>query len=175
MWPAFRHFVLMIDLRLATGIQAWRFAGLGFLALYTYGVLPGLFAWPAGLGDMAIGLTAPWLVLALIRAPAFARSRSFSVWNVFGISDLVVAVNLGMLASVPGADGITTAAMARLPLVLIPAYCVPLFVLLHLAALVQVRRLAAYGHSDKQTAPRGGVEAATVLDPPIPVGPIRSV
>jgi hypothetical protein len=25
----------------------------------TYGVLPGLFAWPAGLGDIAIGVTAP--------------------------------------------------------------------------------------------------------------------
>ena len=55
----FQNFVLTLDLRLATGIQAWRFAGVGFLALYTYGVLPGRFAWPAGLGDMAIGLTAP--------------------------------------------------------------------------------------------------------------------
>ena len=56
---AFRDFVLAADLRLVTGIQAWRFAGLGFLALYAHGVLPGLFAWPAGLGDIAIGVTAP--------------------------------------------------------------------------------------------------------------------
>ena len=48
---AFRAFVLGLDLRLATAIQAWRFAGLGFIALYTYGVLPGMSAWPAGLGD----------------------------------------------------------------------------------------------------------------------------
>src|SRR3990172_3804953 len=45
--PAFRDFVLSLDLRLVTGIQAWRFAGLGFLALYAHGVLPGLFACPA--------------------------------------------------------------------------------------------------------------------------------
>ncbi len=56
---AFREFVLAADIRLATGIQAWRFAGLGFLALYAHGMLPGLFAWPAGLGDIAIGVTAP--------------------------------------------------------------------------------------------------------------------
>ena len=42
--PSFRDFVLSFDLRLAIVIQAWRFAGLGFLALYAHGVLPGLFA-----------------------------------------------------------------------------------------------------------------------------------
>jgi hypothetical protein len=33
--------------------------------------------------------------------------------------------------------------MAQLPLVLIPAYLVPLFVMLHLAALFQARRRAS--------------------------------
>ncbi len=65
----FREFVLAADVRLMLGIQGWRFAGLGFLALYAHGVLPGSFAWPAGLGDMAIGATAPWLLVALIRQP----------------------------------------------------------------------------------------------------------
>src|SRR5258708_17529762 len=31
-----RDFVLSVDLRLIVGIQAWRWAGLGFLILYTY-------------------------------------------------------------------------------------------------------------------------------------------
>ena len=60
-WPGFRAFVLSLDLSLAAGVQAWRAGGLGFLALYAYGVLPGAFAWPAGLGDIAIGVTAPWV------------------------------------------------------------------------------------------------------------------
>ncbi len=42
----FRDFVMSIDLPVMAGIQAWRFGGLGFIALYAYGVLPGLFAWP---------------------------------------------------------------------------------------------------------------------------------
>jgi hypothetical protein len=75
----FRDFILTFDLRLATGIQAWRFAGFAFLALYAHHVLPGLFAWPAGLGDMAIGITAPWVILALIRRPGFAASRPFVI------------------------------------------------------------------------------------------------
>ena len=95
---AFREYVLSIDLRLATAIQAWRAGGLGFLALYVHGVLPGVFAWPAGLGDIAIGVTAPWVMLALMRRPAFAFSTAFVAWNLFGILDLVVAVSIGGLS-----------------------------------------------------------------------------
>ena len=36
---------------------------------------------------------------------------------------------------------VTTAPMAQLPLVLIPAYFVPIFMVLHLGALFQARRL----------------------------------
>ena len=143
---AFRALILAADLRLLTAIQAWRAGGLGFLALNAHGVLPGLFAWPAGLGDIAIGVTAPWVALALIRRPAFAASRLFVVWNLLGILDLVVAVSTGALSSgfVAGLVGeITTAPMAQLPLVLIPAYLVPLFIMLHLAALFQARRQAS--------------------------------
>lgn len=155
-WHDFRNFVLTLDLRLVTGIQAWRFAGLGFLALYTYGVLPARFAWPAGLGDMAIGLTAPWLVLALICVPGFAASRLFVVWNLLGVLDLVVAVGTGGIVSAlaTGVAGeITTAPMAQLPLVLIPAFLVPFFVMLHLTAFFQARRLAVLGVSGTQTSP----------------------
>jgi hypothetical protein len=144
-WSAFRTFLLGADLRFVATIQAWRWAGLGFLSLYAYGVLPGLFAFPAGLGDMAIGFTAPWMVLRLIRQPSFATSRRFKVWNIMGILDLVVAVSLGTICSgfIPGlTGGLTTGAMAQLPLVLIPAYLVPFFIMLHFTALAQARRLA---------------------------------
>jgi hypothetical protein len=145
MSSAFREFVLAADLRLMMGIQAWRFAGLGFLALYTHGVLPGIFAWPAGLGDIAIGGTAPWILVALIRQPSFVASKTFMMWNVLGILDLVVAVGTGALASAiaTGVAGeVTTSSMAQLPLVLIPAYLVPIFMMLHMAALFQARRLS---------------------------------
>jgi hypothetical protein len=142
---AFRALILAADLRLLTAIQGWRAGGLGFLALYAHGVLPGLFALPAGLGDIAIGVTAPWVMLALLRRPAFAGSRRFVVWNLLGILDLVVALSTGALSSgfVPGLAGtVTTAPMAQLPLVLIPAYLVPLFFILHLAGLFQARQFA---------------------------------
>jgi hypothetical protein len=140
---AFRRYILDADLRLATAVQAWRAGGIGFLALYAHGVLPGIFAWPAGLGDIAIGVTSPWIMLALIRRPDFMISRTFVIWNLLGILDLVVAVSIGALSSVlaSGVAGeVTTGPMAQMPLVLIPAYLVPLFIMLHLAALFQARK-----------------------------------
>ena len=145
-WSAFRTATLQADLRLLTAIQAWRAGGLGFLALQAHGVLPGLFAWPAGLGDIAIGVTAPWVLLSLIARPDFEASPLFKIWNVLGIVDLVAAVSFGALGSgfVPGlVEGITTAPMAQLPLVLIPAFLVPLFIVAHLAALLQSRHAEA--------------------------------
>lgn len=139
---AFHTWLLHTDISLITIVMAWRFAGLGFLALYAHGILPGLFAWPAGLWDMAVGITAPWMAISLMRDPTLVSSRTFVYWNWFGLIDLIVAVGLGgaisfFASGVPGE--ITTAPMARLPLVLIPAYLVPLMAMLHITALLQAR------------------------------------
>ncbi len=140
-----REIVLSIDLRLIVAIQAWRWAGFGFLTLYAYRILPGLFAWPAGLGDMAIGITAPFVLIALIRKPDYAAGKRFLVWNLSGILDLAVAVSIGAVIPLlaPNLFGsVTTAPMSRLPLLLVPAFLVPMFLILHLTALFQARRLS---------------------------------
>ncbi len=70
----FRDFVLAIDLRLLTAVQRWRVIGVMFLAFYAFGLLPGLFAWPAGVGDAAVGLAAPFVLLAMLRrSPTWRR------------------------------------------------------------------------------------------------------
>ncbi len=145
---SFRDLVLSMDLQFAAGMQAWRFGGLGFIALYAYGVLPGLFAWPAGLGDMAIGFTAVWVLRTLRDRPDFVKSRAYRTWNLLGILDLVTAVSLGAVCAYFGigiSETITTFPMARRPLVLIPAFLVPLFLMLHITSLIQSRKLAAAG------------------------------
>ncbi len=140
-----REFILSADLRLVVGLQAWRWAGFGFLTLYFYKVLPGIFAWPAGLGDMAIGITAPLVLASLLRQPGFASGKRFVLWNLSGILDLVVAVSIGALVPLlaPNFYGtVSTAPMSQLPLLLIPVYLVPTFLILHLTALLQARRLS---------------------------------
>jgi hypothetical protein len=141
---SFRDFVLSLDLRLIAGMQAWRWAGLGFLFLYARNVLPAVFALPAGLGDMAIGVTAPWIILKLVREPRYAASGTFIRWNILGMLDLLIAVSIGTVSALfaTGAPGeISTAPMATLPLLLIPAFFVPFFLMLHTAALMQSRQL----------------------------------
>jgi hypothetical protein len=143
--PAVREFILSADLRLIVGIQAWRWAGFGFLSLYTYKVLPGIFAWPAGLGDMAIGVTAPLVLAALLRRPDFAASKRFVLWNLSGILDLAVAVSIGAVVPIfaPNLYGaVSSAPMTHLPLILIPAFLVPTFLMLHFTALLQARRVS---------------------------------
>ena len=135
--PAFRAFVLGLDLRTLVIVQSWRVVGSVFLVLYAYDVLPGLFAWPAGLGDVAVGISAPFIAAILIARPAFAGERAFVIWNGLGILDFFVAFFTGALASgvVPGLVEVTSAPLGALPLALIPGFLVPLF------AILQGRRI----------------------------------
>ena len=79
-------------------IQAYRAEGLIFLILYAGGLLPGAFAWPAGVGDVMVGLLAPVVGIAYMRGSP-GSSGWLRAWNVLGIADLVVAVATGFLTS----------------------------------------------------------------------------
>jgi hypothetical protein len=139
--PAVREFALAVDLKVATAAQAWRLGGYMFLVLYSYGYLPGYFAWPAAVGDMFIGATAPFL-LSKIGKAGFVQSRTFVFWNIFGMLDLVVAVGMGGLGSllVDNPAGVfPTMIMSQLPLVMVPTFFVPLFLLLHVIAFLQAK------------------------------------
>ncbi len=140
----FREFALALNPRILTIVQAWRVGGFVFLVLYTYGVLPGVFALPAGWGDIAIGATAPLVAMKLAK-PDYRKS--FILWQVLGISDLVIAVTLGTTAGLFDPHGIATSAMNVLPLSLIPTFAVPLLLILHVVCITQARRWDAQPHS----------------------------
>jgi hypothetical protein len=132
----FRRFVLSLDPRVLTLVHAWRLGGFTFLTLYAYGILPGLFALPAGLGDMAIGATAPFIALRLTGAN---HRSAFVRWQMLGILDLVVAVSMGGLVSFLAPLGPRPFPMSVLPLSLIPTFAVPLLVILHIICIAQAR------------------------------------
>jgi hypothetical protein len=121
--------------------QAFRVVGVVFILATALGELPAVFAIPAGLGDIAVGVAAPFVARRL----AQGRSRRGAVWfNVLGILDLVVAVGLGVLAGLGPARVIvsepSTMAATVLPLVLIPTTVVPLALALHVMSLRRLRR-----------------------------------
>ena len=145
--PAFRRFALSLSPRVLTLVQSWRIGGFVFLVLATYGVLPRMFAWPAGWGDITIGATAAFVALKL----AVPRHRtSFIVWQLLGVADLVTAVTLGTLANVIDPQGIPTSAMTFLPMSLIPTFAVPLFFILHIVCIAQATQWRA-----RQNQPAG--------------------
>jgi len=141
----FQRFVESLDIRAALTLpQTSRIIGVVFLTSYAYGVLPGIFALPAGIGDVAIGLTAPLIVWMLV-SKTRARLAVLAVWNVLGLLDLVMAVSLGILTSRSSlgilAGTTTSAAVVAFPLSLIPTFLVPVDLILHLITLSRVRRL----------------------------------
>ncbi len=140
-----RDFALGIDLRWLTAIQGWRVLGAMFLALYAFGLLPGLFAWPAGLGDAAVGLAAPFVLLAMLRgAPHWPRRVAWL--NIAGLVDFAGAIGTGVMTSNSSlgffADGLPHADLGELPLSLVPTFAVPLWTIFHMISLLQLRRMA---------------------------------
>lgn len=127
-------------------VQLYRALGVIFLILYASGKLPALFAWPAGTGDIAVGLLAPVVGLAYARAP-LETAGLVRAWNVFGILDLVVAVTTGFMTAPSIIQPIVvepnSELMTVLPMVLIPVFLVPLSIVLHVASLAKLHRATA--------------------------------
>jgi hypothetical protein len=101
-----------------------------FLIRYATGDLPGLFAIPAGVGDVITGLAAPIVAYLLRLKKPYAR-RAAIAWNIFGMLDLINAVALGVAL---GGAGIA------FPFVLIPVYGVPRAFLMHSYSLLGLLR-----------------------------------
>ncbi len=141
----FRGFILAQDIRTLTMLQHWRVIGFVFLPLTYFAVLPGLFAWPAGLGDVAIGLAAAFVVARLGRDPAWATSAGLVRFHLLGLLDFAVAITTAGLAAgaFPSliADGVTSAPLDVWPLNLFPSFIVPIFIILHLSVLLKVGHL----------------------------------
>jgi hypothetical protein len=126
------------------GLQVYRVFGGIFLVGWARGVIPALFALPAGIGDVT-GLLALPVAYSLVSRSGGAV-RGAIAWNIFGLLDFTVAVGIG-LATAPGpfqliVPSIPNTGLGLYPTVLIPAFAVPSSILLHALSLRQLRRLA---------------------------------
>ncbi len=156
----FRQFTLSLNPRTVTLVHAWRILGFVFVLLAARGILPSIFALPAGYGDMAIGATATAVAWKLADP---SHRQSFVLWQVLGLADLVIAVALGTTAGLLSPQSTSMAAMTVLPLSLVPTFFVPFLSILHFVAITQARSWA-YASRDThintqgvQTALKGSV------------------
>jgi len=103
LWPPLRETVLRIPQQWLVGIQSFRVLGVMFLLAMASGQLPALFALPAGVGDILVGVGA--LEIAYLYRHGVREARELAlVLNFFGIADLVNAVAIGFLASMSRSD-----------------------------------------------------------------------
>jgi len=124
-------------------LQLYRVFGSLFLVGWARNVIPGVFALPAGIGDLITGLLAVPVAIALAADTPAAR-RAAVGWNVFGLFDFTVAVSIGLMIA-PGplqliVPSIPNTTAGVYPNVLIPAFAVPSSILLHALSLRQLRR-----------------------------------
>jgi hypothetical protein len=133
-----KEIVVAVPQSQLVAFQFYRVLGVTFLVLHAAGQLPGIFALPAGYGDVSVGLTA-LLVGAAYRRNHPKRDQLVTLWNWFGICDLVVAVTTGFLSAPSRLQVLSLDApnflIGSFPLVMIPIYAVPLSIVLHLASL----------------------------------------
>ena len=153
--PVVKRVIDAVPQQWIVSVQLYRALGVIFLILYASGGLPGLFAWPAGVGDILVGVMAPVIGLAYARDPGKNGDLVFG-WNLFGIADLAIAVTAGFLTAPslvqPFAVAPLNELITQFPLVLIPIFLVPVSILLHLASLAKLRRSAAHAHGQHEPA-----------------------
>jgi hypothetical protein len=140
------HIVDAVPQHWLIGVQVTRALGSVFLVLYAAGQMPGLFAFPAALGDLAVAGLAPVVAYAAARDPEGSAKR-IAAWNLLGIADFVAAFAAGIAT---GSSPLQVAAFDNpnglidvYPLALIPVFLVPLWTILHIVSLTKLRRAAA--------------------------------
>lgn len=142
-----RRVGLLLDALPATwlvGVQVYRIFGSVFLVAWLLCNVPGIFAVPAGVGDVLVGLLALPAAALLLAGSGGARTAAIA-WNVLGILDLADAVLLGFLSSPTPFQLLATNfsgpnLLTDYPLVMIPAFAVPASLLLHALSLRQLGR-----------------------------------
>jgi len=118
--------------------------GLTLFAAWASGFAPWGWVAAAGTGDILVGLGAAAVAALLGTGLAWSRSAAI-VWNVFGLVDMAHTMVRGLL-SAPGPQQRIFETPANLvpvvfPFIYLPAFIVPLTILLHILSLQQLARI----------------------------------
>lgn len=118
--------------------------GLTLFAAWASGFAPWGWVAAAGTGDILVGLGAGAVAALLGTGLAWSRSAAI-VWNVFGLVDIAHTMVRGLL-SAPGPQQRIFETPANLvpvifPFIYLPAFIVPLTILLHILSLQQLARI----------------------------------
>ncbi len=120
------------------GIQLFRVIGGVFLIEMILGHLPGIFAYPAGLGDILVGLVALGVLLAYRKSESIPKAGIFLVIGL-GVADFLSAFFFGFTSS----EGpfqlfypAVTNKVGLFPTGMIPLFLVPCAIFFHTLSML---------------------------------------
>jgi hypothetical protein len=128
-------------------LQFYRVLGVQWLSGWLRGVQPGIWALPAGTGDVLTGIFAVSAAIAVANGTPQGRKAAI-FWNIFGLLDFAIAIPLGLITSSGSFQLIvpsTSIVVDTFPNVLTPAFVVPSSILLH---GLSIRQLLRRGRTD---------------------------
>ncbi len=134
--PRFRAWTSRIPLSSLVALHGVRaLIGALFLVEFRAGQLPELFAWRAGVGDIAAGLLALLVAHAL---PPGLRRISTLAWNLMGLLDILLVVATAQYLFFITKDPLMVSALSRFPYPVLPTFVVPLVILGHLLVFARL-------------------------------------
>ncbi|MCQ3979283.1 MAG: hypothetical protein DPW09_38170 [Anaerolineae bacterium] len=140
----FRQVIFKIPQSWMIGLQAYRvLGGVVFLILYGQGLMPGVFALPAGIGDTLTGGSALLMAYVCYKQTPWSRKAAV-LWNWVALIEMLMLVPLGILSS-PSRVQILALDMPNFlttawPTVLAPTFHVPLGLLMHIYSLAALKQ-----------------------------------
>jgi hypothetical protein len=120
-------------------LQVFRLQGAVWLFGWAHHTQPALFALPAGIADVLVGLFAVPVALSLASGSRNSR-RAAIAWNVFGLTDFAFGITISTAISLHLIETGFAAASGGYAAVMITAVGVPQSILLHLVSLRQLSR-----------------------------------
>jgi hypothetical protein len=123
-------------------VQLWRAIGGVFLIEMSRHNMPGIFAYPAGVGDLVVAGLAAAVLVRYRNQPVIPRAAILFVIGV-GIADFLSAFFFGFTSS-PGPQQVFFPKVVNnsllFPTGLIPLYLVPCAIFFHTLSLLELRR-----------------------------------
>jgi multidrug transporter EmrE-like cation transporter len=130
---------------LLISLQLWRVIGAVFLLEMTQGNIPGIFAYPAGIGDIAVAAIAALVLLKFRKSKTIPR-RAVMLVLVCGVADFMSAFFFGFTSSV-GPQQIFFPEIVndsmQFPTGMIPLFLVPYAIFFHALSWLNLRRHGA--------------------------------
>ena len=128
-----------LDQRPIVGLQIFRLIGGVFIIEMFRGNIPGSFAWPAGVGDIIVGLFALFVFLAYKTIP----KKALVILIALGLLDFVSAFFFGFTSAEGPAQLFAKGfdnQLTLFPTGLIPLYLVPYAIAFHIISLINLKK-----------------------------------